>query len=192
MFQQTDLPYARDALEPAISKETLDFHYGKHHKGYVDNLNKLIRDTHYEDMSLVQIVQASKGTIFNNAAQVWNHEFQWKCLTPEQSQMPEDLEQLISRYWGSVEVFETEFKTKAAKHFGSGWAWLCQHPDGSLFTQTSPDAETPIVDPLITPLLVVDLWEHAYYIDYRNDRKEYLDKVWSIINWQFVRDNATL
>lgn len=194
MFEQSKLPYDRDALEPVISKETLDFHYGKHHAAYVKNLNNLIKGTQYEDMSLTEIIQtAPAGTVFNNAAQVWNHEFQWNSLTPNNPEVgkvvPDAVEEYISLFWSDMETFKTEFITKATKHFGSGWAWLNLHPDGSLFTQTSPDADTPIVDPLITPIFVVDLWEHAYYIDYRNDRAEYLDKVWTLINWEFAASN---
>lgn len=197
MFEQSPLPYDRDALEPVISKETIDFHYGKHHAAYVKNLNNLIKDTTYESMSLVEIIQtAPAGTIFNNAAQIWNHEFQWNSLTPNNPDVgqvvPDVVASYINRFWPSVEVMKTELITKATKHFGSGWAWLNMHPDGSLFTQTSPDAETPIADPEITPIFVIDLWEHAYYIDYRNDRAEYLEKVWSLLNWDFIRQNLNI
>lgn len=194
MFELMKLPYDEDALEPVISKETIGFHYGKHHAGYVKNLNKLVEGTQYEDMSLDEIINtAPGGPVFNNAAQVWNHDFYWKSLTPNNPDVgqviPPELEETIKKYWSDVDTLKTEFKTKATKHFGSGWAWLCLHPDGSLFTQTSPDAETPIIDPLIVPLLVVDLWEHAYYLQYKNDRGEYIDQVWTLINWESVAAN---
>lgn len=190
-FSLMDLPFEYDALEPAISQDILRFHYDKHHKGYVDNLNKLVKGTMFEEWSLEDIISSAKGPLYNNAAQVWNHDFYWKSLRPfnENNYPPEDVETLISKYWDTFANFKAEFEKKGAQHFGSGWVWLCQHPDGSLFTYDSHDAHNPLNDPLVNPLMVVDLWEHAYYLQYKNDRKAYLSSIWTLINWDFVLSN---
>ena len=194
MIELMKLPYERDALAPIISKEMIDYHYGKHHQGYVDNLNKLIEGTSYEDMSLEDIireahVQQAKGmdaSLFNNAAQVYNHNLYWESLRPEEpvgKGMFPGTEDRISRYYGSVDGLKETIKLAATKHFGSGWVWVCQHEDESLFVRDTHDAGTPITDPLVTPLLVIDLWEHAYYLEYKNDRAAYIEAIWPIINW---------
>ena len=204
MFELMKLPYERDALTPIISKETIDYHYGKHHKGYVDNLNKLVEGTAYEDMSLEDIIRESSAqnrigykvdtgetimdtnALFNNAAQVYNHDLYWESLRPEEpvgSGMFAKSEDRINRYYGSVDGLKQTIKQAATKHFGSGWVWICQHEDESLFVKDTHDAGTPVVDHLVTPLLVIDLWEHAYYLEYKNDRAAYIDAIWPIINW---------
>lgn len=194
-FELMKLPYAQDALEPVLSKETISYHYGKHHQGYVDNLNKLIEGTAYEDMELeeiiretsVQIVKNDKtNSLFDNAAQVYNHNLYWNSLRPDEpvgSGMSAKVEDRINRYYGSVDGLKTTITLAAKKHFGSGWVWICQHEDESLFVKDTHDAGTPIIDSLVTPLLVIDLWEHAYYLQYKNDRAEYINKLWSVINW---------
>lgn len=184
------LPYAMDALAPYISEETLSFHYGKHHHTYVDNLNKLIRDTEYADMSLEDIIRtAPKGGLFNNAAQVWNHTFYFESLAP--ATLPTLSEGFISQIvakWGNIEAFQTAFNTSALANFGSGWTWLVRRADGTLDIVNTPNAETPLTDAAVTPLLTCDVWEHAYYIDYRNARAKYLENFWQIVNWSKVEE----
>lgn len=182
------LPFERDALEPVISKEIIDYHYGKHHKGYVDNLNQLIKGTEFERKSLEDIIRKSSKEegykpIFNNAAQVYNHNLYWESLRVGDEIKPA-IEDRVSRYYGSLDGLKETVKQAATKHFGSGWVWICQHEDESLFVQDTHDAGTPVIDPLVTPLIVIDLWEHAYYLDYKNDRAAYIDAIWPIINWQ--------
>ena len=195
MFELMKLPYAQDALEPALSKETISFHYGKHHQGYVDNLNKLVKGTAYEDMELEDVVREAfiqtprntkTNSLFDNAAQVYNHNLYWNSLRQDEpvgSGMSSAAEERINEFYGSVDNLKTTITQAAKKHFGSGWIWICQHEDASLFVQDTHDAETPIVDPLVTPLLVIDVWEHAYYLQYKNDRAEYINQLWSVINW---------
>lgn len=187
MFSLPTLPYALDALEPHISKETLEYHYGKHHKTYVDNLNGLILGTVYENMPLEEIIQtALAGPIFNNAAQVWNHTFYWESLTPEQNTIEgTNIEALILEKWESLEIFKKAFNDVALKTFGSGWAWLVKKPDGSLDIVSTSNALTPLTSD-DTALLTCDVWEHAYYIDYRNARAKYLENFWNIVNWEKV------
>ena len=185
------LPYALDALAPHISKETLEFHYGKHHQTYITNLNNLIKDTEFADLSLEEIVKKSSGGIFNNAAQVWNHTFYWFGLTPNGKGVPEGaLADAINAKWGSFADFQKAFNQVAATTFGSGWAWLVKNADGSLDLVSSSNAATPLTSNA-TPLLTCDVWEHAYYIDYRNSRPNYLEGFWKLVNWDFVAENFT-
>ena len=182
------LPYALDALEPMMSNETLRFHYGKHHQTYVNKLNELIENTKYKDLSLVEIIANSEGGIFNNAAQVYNHDFFWKGLTPTQKAVPSKVEIALSENFDSLEEFKKEFATKAIGHFGSGWAWLVQDENNKLKIVTTVNAQTPLGDNL-KPILVCDVWEHAYYIDVRNARPAYLENFWKLVNWDFVEEN---
>jgi Fe-Mn family superoxide dismutase len=181
------LPYAMDALAPYISKETLEYHYGKHHAAYLDKLNDRIKDTEFADKSLEEIVQRATGPIFNNAAQAWNHAFYWQCLCPPGQTVQGDILDVITRKFRSLESFETEFSTTANNHFGSGWTWLVLDQDGKLAITTTHDADTPLRHGQ-TPLLTCDVWEHAYYIDYRNARPDYLKAFWHVINWRFVNE----
>ncbi len=184
------LPYALNALEPNLSKETLEYHYGKHHRAYVNKLNELIPGTEFETLSLEAIIKhAPEGSIFNNAAQIWNHSFYWDCLTAE-SQPNKELEliQALTKQFSSVKGFKQAFTKLALDHFGSGWVWLIKNQDGSLAIQALPNAQTPLRLGK-TCLLTCDVWEHAYYIDYRNARARYLEKFFEIINWQFIAKN---
>jgi Fe-Mn family superoxide dismutase len=182
------LPYAMDALAPLMSKETLEFHYGKHHQTYVNNLNNLIAGTKFEDASLEEIVKGSEGGLFNNAAQVFNHDFFWNSLTPGGSTISGDVEAALVEAFGSVEEFKTQFTNKAVTHFGSGWAWLVKDASGKLSIVSTANAGTPLTDGL-TPILTCDVWEHAYYIDTRNARPAYLENFWKLVNWDFVAKN---
>jgi Fe-Mn family superoxide dismutase len=189
VHQLPPLPYARNALAPVISQETLDFHYGKHHQTYVTNLNNLILGTQFEHLSLEEIVRSSSGGTFNNAAQVWNHSFYWNCLSPAGGTGPTGaLAAAIDRTFGSFTDFKVKFSQSAATNFGSGWTWLVKNPDGTLEILNTSNAGTPLTQAK-TPLLTVDVWEHAYYIDYRNARPKYLEEIWKIINWGFVAQN---
>jgi Fe-Mn family superoxide dismutase len=180
------LPYARDALQPHISSETLDFHYGKHHQAYVDNLNKLIVGTEFADADLETIVKKAQGGMFNNAAQVWNHTFYWNSLSPAGGREPTGkLAEAITKSFGSFAAFKEEFSKAAIGTFGSGWAWLVQRPDGALAIVSTSNAATPITGS-DKPLLTCDVWEHAYYIDYRNARAKYVEAFWSLANWEFA------
>ncbi len=181
-----ELPYAMDALEPHISRETLEYHHGKHHQTYVTNLNKLIAGTEYADMSLEEIVRKSSGGIFNNAAQVWNHTFYWNCLSPNGGGQPTgDLAKAIDEAFGSFEAFKERFSQTAITTFGSGWGWLVQNDDGSLAIVSTSNAGNPMTAGQ-KPLLTCDVWEHAYYIDYRNARPSYVEHFWDLVNWGFV------
>jgi len=189
-FELPALPYEKDALEPHISRETLDYHYGKHHKTYVTNLNKLIDGTAYAGKSLEEIIRSSEGGLFNNAAQVWNHTFYWNGLSPNGGGAPSGaLAEAINAAFGSFEGFQEEFNAKAAGNFGSGWTWLVKKADGTLAIVNTDDAQTPASDPSVTPLLTCDVWEHAYYIDYRNSRPNYLTAFWALVNWDFAAKN---
>ena len=188
-FELPALPYPRDALAPHISKETLDYHYGKHHNTYVTNLNNLIAGTEHEDNSLEEIILTSTGGLFNNAAQVWNHTFYWSCLSPEGGGEPAGvLADAINDAFGSFEAFREKFSTSAVKNFGSGWTWLVKNRDGVLEIVNTSNAANPMTDGL-KPLLTCDVWEHAYYIDYRNARPVYLEAFWKLVNWEFVSGN---
>jgi Fe-Mn family superoxide dismutase len=180
------LPYARDALQPHISAETLDYHYGKHHQAYVTNLNNLIQGTEHADADLETIIRSASGGLFNNAAQVWNHSFYWNCLKPGGGGEPDGkLADAITAAFGSFAAFKEEFSKTAIGTFGSGWAWLVQRPDGSLGLVSTANAATPLTGP-DTPLLTCDVWEHAYYVDYRNARPKYVEAFWNLVNWDFV------
>ncbi len=186
-----ELPYDREALSPAISAETLEYHYGKHHKTYVDNINKLITGTEFENQSLEDIVKKASGGIFNNAAQVWNHTFYWNCLSPSGGGEPSgELAAAIVRDFGSHAKFKEDFTKAAITLFGSGWAWLVKNPDGTLSIRAASNAGNPLVDGK-KPVLTCDVWEHAYYIDYRNARPKYLDAFWNMVNWDFAERNYT-
>ncbi|MFA6090181.1 MAG: superoxide dismutase [Candidatus Gracilibacteria bacterium] len=183
------LSYTLDGLEPYLSRETLEHHYGKHHKTYVDSLNNLNPGTEFENLSLEEIIEtAPVGPIFNNAAQIWNHTFYWESLTPR-GNIGEgtNIMELILEQWESFEAFQKAFNDVAMKTFGSGWAWLVKKPDGSLDLVSTSNAATPLTTDN-TPLLTCDVWEHAYYIDYRNRRAEYLEKFWNIVDWEKVEE----
>ena len=187
-FTLPPLPYSMDALSPHISKETLEYHYGKHHQAYVTNLNKLIANTEFETLSLEDIIKKSSGGIFNNAAQVWNHTFYWHCLSPNGGGEPTAaLADAIQKAFGSFAAFKEQFTQTALTTFGSGWAWLVQDKEGQLKLVSTSNAATPMTEGL-TALLTCDVWEHAYYIDYRNARPDYLGAFWSLVNWQFVNE----
>ncbi len=187
--QLPELPYAKDALAPTISAETLEYHYGKHHQTYITNLNNLISGTEFENASLEEIILKSDGGLFNNAAQVWNHTFYWHCLSPNGGGEPSGaLADAINKTFGSFAEFKKQFATSAATNFGSGWTWLVKNGDNSLAIVNTSNAGCPLTDGL-TPLLTIDVWEHAYYIDYRNTRPKYLESIWGIINWEFVAHN---
>jgi Fe-Mn family superoxide dismutase len=180
------LPYAKDALAPHISAETIDYHYGKHHQAYVTNLNNMIPGTEFENLSLEEIVQKSSGGVFNNAAQVWNHTFYWNCLAPNGGGEPTGkLADAINTAFGSFAAFKEQFTKTAIGTFGSGWAWLVQRPDGSLALVSTSNAATPLTG-ADKPLLTCDVWEHAYYVDYRNARPKYVEAFWNLVNWDFV------
>jgi Fe-Mn family superoxide dismutase len=184
------LPYEQNALEPHISKETLEFHYGKHHNTYVVKLNGLIEGSEDDGKSLEEIVKSSSGGVFNNAAQVWNHSFYWNCLSPNGGGNPSGaLATAIEANFGSVEEFKTKFTDSAVNNFGSGWTWLIQNSDGGLAIVNTSNAGTPLTEAGVTPLLTVDVWEHAYYIDYRNLRPKYMEAFWALVNWNFVEAN---
>ncbi|MDX2165168.1 MAG: superoxide dismutase [Fe] [Gammaproteobacteria bacterium] len=183
------LPYDMTALEPHISKETLEYHYGKHHQAYVTNLNNLIPGTPFEGKSLEDIIKSSTGGVFNNAAQIWNHTFYWHCLSPKGGNEPTGkLADLITKKFGSFETFKEQFTKTAISTFGSGWAWLVKNSDGSLEITSTSNAGTPMTENK-RALLTCDVWEHAYYIDYRNARPKYVEHFWSLVNWEFVTSN---
>lgn len=189
-FELPPLPYAKDALAPHISAETLDYHYGKHHKTYVDKLNGLIPGTEYEGKSLEEIIKTSSGGVFNNSAQIWNHTFYWNCLSPNGGgEATGAVAEAINKAFGSFDKFKEEFTNSAINNFGSAWTWLVKKADGSVAIVNTSNAATPLTDESVTVLLTVDVWEHAYYIDYRNSRPNYLSAFWSLVNWEFVNAN---
>ncbi len=185
-FELPPLPYARNALEPHISAETLDFHYGKHHQTYVNKLNDLVPGTEFESLGLEDIIRkAPAGGVFNNAAQVWNHTFYWNCMAPDAGGEPQGgLAEAINTAFGSFSEFQDKFSTSAANNFGSGWTWLVKSGGGVEVVNTS-NAGNPLTDGK-QPLLTCDIWEHAYYIDYRNARPNYVKSWWNLVNWEFV------
>jgi Fe-Mn family superoxide dismutase len=194
MHTLPELPYPMDALEPYISRETLDYHYGRHHRAYVNKLNELIKDTDFEHMSLEAVVRASRAAhgqpdpVYNNAAQAWNHAFYWQCLTPQETTPVPHLRTVLDSHFGSLENFHLQFTHTAVSTFGSGWAWLVAGYNGELEIISTPNADTPLAEGRV-PLLTCDVWEHAYYIDYRNARADYLAAFWKIVNWDFVVAN---
>lgn len=189
-FELPELPYAKDALEPHISSETLDFHHGKHHATYVTKLNGLIEGSDMEGKSLEDIIKSSSGGVFNNAAQIWNHTFYWNSLSPNGGGEPTGaIADAIKSSFGSFDAFKEQFNDKAVNNFGSSWTWLVKKADGSLDIVNTSNAGTPITEDGLTPLITVDLWEHAYYIDYRNARPKYLEGFWSLVNWDFANAN---
>ena len=185
-FTLPELPFAMDALSPHISAETLEYHYGKHHNAYVTNLNKLVEGTANAEKSLEDIIKSSEGGLFNNAAQVWNHSFYWNCLAPNGGGEPSGkIADEINKAFGSFAEFKEAFTTAAKTQFGSGWAWLVQKSDGSLEIVKTANAGCPLTDG-VKPLLTCDVWEHAYYVDYRNARPKYVEAFWNLVNWDFV------
>lgn len=189
-FQLPELPYEKNALEPHISAETLEYHHGKHHNTYVVKLNGLIEGTEFEGKSLEDIVKTSSGGVFNNAAQIWNHTFYWHCLSPNGGGEPSGaLADSIINSFGSFAEFKAKFTESAINNFGSSWTWLVKKSDGTLAIVNTSNAATPLTETDMTPILTVDLWEHAYYIDYRNLRPDYMNGFWALVNWEFVNKN---
>ncbi|HYW93411.1 MAG TPA: Fe-Mn family superoxide dismutase [Gammaproteobacteria bacterium] len=187
-----ELPYALDALEPHISRETLEYHYGKHHRTYVDTLNKLIEGTEYANMSLEDTIRKASGKLFNQAAQVWNHTFYWHSMSPRGGGDPSgELAKAIDSSFGSIDELRKQFTEQTIGNFGSGWGWLVQKSDGSLAIVETDDAKTPLTDSSVKTLLACDIWEHAYYIDYRNARPKYMEAFWKLVNWDFVASNLS-
>lgn len=188
-FELPALPYEKNALEPHISQETLEYHYGKHHNTYVKTLNSLTEGTDDEKKSLEEIIKSADGKLFNQAAQVWNHTFYWNCLSPNGGGEPTgEAADAINKAFGSFDKFKEAFDTKAKGNFGSGWTWLVKKTDGSVDIVNTDDAKTPLTTD-DKPVLTVDVWEHAYYIDYRNSRPDYLAAFWKLVNWDFVNKN---
>jgi superoxide dismutase, Fe-Mn family len=184
-----DLNFAKNALVPYISEETIEFHYGRHHQAYVENLNKLVVGTEFERKTLPDIINTATGPVFNNAAQVWNHNFYWDCLKPgDKKKLPEELQQKICSAFNDFEKFKEDFTKEALGLFGSGWVWLVKDSNNDLLIVTTSNANNPLISGQI-PLLTCDVWEHAYYIDCRNARAKYLDAFWNIVNWDFVNQN---
>lgn len=189
MFTLPKLPYEMDALQPYISKETLEYHYGKHHQAYVNNLNNLTKDTEFANMSLEEVIMKSSGGMFNNAAQVWNHTFYWNGMTPKSSGEPTGkLADAINKKFGSFEEFKKAFSQSAVTCFGSGWTWLVKNAQGELEIMNTGNADLPMKHDK-KALLTCDVWEHAYYIDYRNVRATYVENFWKLVNWEFVAEN---
>jgi Fe-Mn family superoxide dismutase len=185
-IELTPLPYDRAALAPHLSAETLDYHHGKHQRAYVERLNELIAGTEFADLALEEIVRRAQGSLFNQAAQVWNHEFYWQCLRPRGGGEPGGaLGEKIAQAFGDTNLLREEFNRSAMATFGSGWTWLVQRADGNLAVVSTSNASTPLTGE-DTPLLACDVWEHAYYIDYRNGRAQYLEAFWKLVNWDFV------
>lgn len=190
-YLQPKLPYAPDELMPAISQETVDFHYGKHEKAYIDNLNRLIKDTDFADMALEDIIRNATGPLFNNASQAWNHIFYFFTFSPDGGGEPHgELRKAIDAEFGSFEKFKEDFVAAGVGLFGSGWVWLSKDNDGKLFITQGPNASNPLTDGL-TPLLTFDVWEHAYYLDYQNRRADALNALWSIVDWEVVSSRYT-
>lgn len=197
MFKLPNLPYQEDALEPYISQKTLSYHYGKHHKAYVDNLNGLLEaedGEKFSKMNVEEIIANSEGKIFNNAAQAYNHTFYWYCMKPVQEDVANEpkgeLKELLEKQFGGLEEFKTKFTEVAKTHFGSGWAWLLKKKDGTFEIVGMHDADTPIMDG-DEPLLALDVWEHAYYLDYQNNRPDYIEAFWKVVNWEFVAERLS-
>ncbi len=188
-FELPALPYAKDALAPHISAETIDYHYGKHHNTYVVNLNGLIENSEFADKSLEDIIKSSSGPVFNNAAQVWNHTFYWNCLSPNGGGEPQGaLAGAINAKFGSFDEFKKAYTADCVGNFGSGWTWLVKNSSGELEIMKTSNAGCPLTEG-VTPLMTCDVWEHAYYIDYRNARPAYVEAFWNLVNWDFVASN---
>ncbi len=186
-----ELPYPKDALQPHISAETFEYHHGKHHNAYVTKLNELIKGTKFESMSLEEIIKNSEGALFNNAAQTWNHTFFWNCMAPKAGGVPGGkVADLIDKKWGSFDKFKEEFAKSAVGNFGSGWTWLVQNSQGEVEIMNTSNADTPMAHNM-KALMTVDVWEHAYYIDYRNARANFVAAFWNLANWDFVNKNLT-
>jgi Fe-Mn family superoxide dismutase len=189
-FELPPLPYAKDALQPHISQETLEYHHGKHHNAYVVKLNQLLEGKPEANQPLEQVIKTSSGPVFNNAAQIWNHTFYWHCLSPNGGgEAKGAVADAINKAFGSFADFKTKFTDSAINNFGSSWTWLVKKADGSLAIVNTSNAGTPITEAGVTPILTVDLWEHAYYIDYRNLRPKYMEAFWALVNWDFVNKN---
>jgi Fe-Mn family superoxide dismutase len=186
-FSLPALPYVEDALEPVLSAETLTLHHGKHHKKYVDKMNELLQRTHIDGSSLEDVVRASSGRLFNNAAQAWNHDFYWHSLSPKRRRPAGALLHKLEKDFGSYERFADEFAAAASGQFGSGWAWLV-NKEGELQVMTTANADTPMAHGLKC-LLTIDVWEHAYYVDYRNERERYVSAILNHLNWEFAENN---
>lgn len=187
-FELPPLPFAMDALDPYISRETLEYHYGKHHQAYVNNLNNLIPGTQFESATLEDIIKTSKGGVFNNGAQVWNHTFYWNCLAPNAGGEPKGtMQDAIVESFGSFANFKEQFTKAAATLFGAGWAWLVKNADGKLEIVQESNAGNPMTSGK-TPLLTCDVWEHAYYLDKQNRRPDYIADFWNLVNWDAVQD----
>ena len=184
-FELPALPYANDALAPVISAETISFHHGKHHRAYVNKLNELAPAQKLEGKTLEELIKTTQGGIFNQAAQVWNHTFYWHCMSPDKPKLQGPLAAAIDTAFGSYATFQEKFTAAALAQFGSGWAWLVKKPDGKLEIVTTGNADTPLRTG-DKPVLTCDVWEHAYYVDYRNDRKKYVESWWNIVNWDFA------
>lgn len=184
-FELPALPYAADALAPVISAETISFHHGKHHRAYVNKLNELAPAQKLEGKTLEELIKTTQGGIFNQAAQVWNHTFYWHCMSPDKPKLTGPLAAAIDKAFGSYATFQEKFTAAALAQFGSGWAWLAKKPDGKLEIVTTGNADTPLRTG-DKPVLTCDVWEHAYYVDYRNDRKKYVESWWNIVNWDFA------
>jgi superoxide dismutase, Fe-Mn family len=182
------LPYAKDALAPTISEETIEYHYGRHHQTYVNNLNGLVEGTPNADKSLEDLIKTAEGGLFNNAAQVWNHTFYWNCMSPNGGGQPSGDAAAAINSLGGYDEFVKTFSAAAAGQFGSGWAWITKDSGGNLAIETTANAGCPIRDGK-TPILTLDVWEHAYYIDYRNARPSYIEAFWNVVNWDFVTQN---
>ncbi|QDK42121.1 superoxide dismutase [Fe] [Bacteriovorax stolpii] len=188
-FTLPELPYAKTALAPHMSEETLNYHYGKHHNAYVTNLNNLIKETKFEKMTLEEIILSSEGPVFNNAAQIWNHTFFWNSLSPNGGgEATGKVAELITKKWGSFEAFKEAFTKSAVSNFGAGWTWLALNKAGELEVVNTSNAQTPITTGH-KPLITVDIWEHAYYIDYRNERPKFINAFWALVNWDFANKN---
>lgn len=188
IHEMPKLPYNMEELAPRMSKETFDFHYGKHLQAYVNNLNNLIAGTKFEDMTLEEIIKNADGSIFNNAAQTWNHTFFFQALTPYQGDMPKKLSEKIIKDFGSIEIFKEELTKSATGLFGSGWTWVVLDENNKLKIVNKSNAGSPITDGL-KPVMVIDVWEHAYYIDYRNNRAKFIEAVWTLFDWNKISEN---
>lgn len=192
-FQIIELPYRTDALEPFISKRTFEFHYGKHYKKYVSNLNEFASGTRFEHLTIEDVILENfqaDNAIFRNAAQAWNHAFFWNCISPEKTQPTEVAIESIEDQFGTLEEFEDQFSASANSLFGSGWVWLVREPDGDLSIEALANAGNPLTKGQV-PLLVLDVWEHAYYLDYQNERSQYVKQFWRILNWKFLEKNLS-